>query len=213
MTKIIAFAGKKQSGKSTSAEFVERLYLDKFILGNVKIYSFADPLKRDVCINILGLTYKQCYGSDEDKNTPTKLKWVDMPGWGTDQYPWPVKNHIEAQRFMTAREVMEFVGTGIFRRMYEDVWVDATLKLIDKDRPAIALINDLRFGANEGAAVKNRGGIIIKLERNPFNSQAMSERGLDPDQCDQSIFDCIIPGELSIEDRNNMIRKFLQGKL
>ncbi len=60
---IIAFAGRKQSGKTTSCEFVQSLFTHK----KTKIYNFADPLKQ-LCIDIFGLTYNQCYGTDEAKN-------------------------------------------------------------------------------------------------------------------------------------------------
>ena len=51
MTQIIAFAGRKQSGKTTSAEFVANLFWQH---KDSKIYNFADPLK-NLCIDILGL--------------------------------------------------------------------------------------------------------------------------------------------------------------
>lgn len=64
-TNIVAFAGRKQSGKTTCSEFVLKYYngaVDPF--NNGKIYNFADTLKQDICINLLGLTYDQCYGDD-----------------------------------------------------------------------------------------------------------------------------------------------------
>ena len=44
----------------------------------IKCYSFADPLKM-IAIQLFGLTEDQCFGTDEDKNTPVNLKWEDMP--------------------------------------------------------------------------------------------------------------------------------------
>jgi molybdopterin-guanine dinucleotide biosynthesis protein len=38
---IIAFAGRKQSGKTTSCEFIQSLLPNQ----ETKIYNFADPLK------------------------------------------------------------------------------------------------------------------------------------------------------------------------
>ena len=59
-TKIIAFAGRKQSGKTTCSEFLVAGFAT--YIGEpdrAKIYNFADPLKKDICMNILGLTYFQ----------------------------------------------------------------------------------------------------------------------------------------------------------
>lgn len=120
MTKIIAIAGRKQSGKSTSCDFIKSKLNSIDPNLSAKIYSFADPLKQDICMNILGLTYDQCYGSDDDKNTLTTLLWTDMPGYN------PSASSLKG--YMTARQVMEFVGTNIFRMMKDSVWVDATLK-------------------------------------------------------------------------------------
>ena len=65
---------------------------------------------------------------------------------------------------MTAREVLQYVGTDVFRKMQHNVWADATVRLIEKENPTLALIADCRF-PNEVEAIKNAGGIIIKLNR------------------------------------------------
>ena len=149
MTKIVAFAGRKQSGKTTCAEAVRDLYNHTAKNENAaKIYSFADPLKKNICMDILGLTHDQCYGSDDNKNELTNNYWNDKQ--------------------LTAREVMQFVGTDIFRKMQNNIWVDATLKQIDQDQPELAIISDCRF-PNEVLALKDIGGLIIKLTRNPYN--------------------------------------------
>jgi hypothetical protein len=78
MTTIIAFAGRKQSGKTTSSEFLKSV-INKYSLGTCKIYNFADTLKQDICMNILGLTYDQCYGEDDIKNSLTDIEWKNLP--------------------------------------------------------------------------------------------------------------------------------------
>lgn len=187
MTKIIALAGRKQSGKTTCSEFIAQQFID-----NVKIYNFADPLKQDICINILGLTYDQCYGTDDQKNELVNCSWNDKQ--------------------MTAREVMQFVGTNIFRSMQESVWTNATINKILKEKPNLAIVADCRF-PNEVEAIKNVGGIVIKLTRNPFNSQHESEIALDVDKYDQSNFDLIIDNtHIGIQDQNTLLKNFLQHK-
>ena len=78
MTKIIAFSGRKQSGKSTAGEYLQSLMYSLNPKIDIRTYSFADPLKQ-ICINLLGLSNEQCYGSDEDKNSLTSLRWEDIP--------------------------------------------------------------------------------------------------------------------------------------
>lgn len=188
MTKIVAFAGRKQSGKSTCAEFIKSLCDEN----DVKIYNFADPLKQDICMNILGLTHDQCYGNDDSKNTLTNVQWDG--------------------KFLTAREVMQFVGTDIFRKMQNDVWANATIYKIQQESPKLALIADCRF-PNEVEAVKNIGGTVLKLTRNPFNSDHDSETALDHHKFDHRKFDVIITNHLlTIPHQNEVVYKFLKKK-
>lgn len=189
MTKIIAFAGRKQSGKTTCSEFVAQEYIAKMYGQKAKIYNFADPLKQDICINILGLSRDQCYGSDDHKNTLTECYWDN--------------------KRLSAREVMQFVGTNIFRQMKQNVWASATINKIRNDDPPIAIIADCRF-PNEVEAIKNAGGLVIKLTRNPFNSDHESETALDPENYPIENFSLVVNNDaLSIKEQNEIIRNFL----
>jgi hypothetical protein len=195
MTKIIAFAGRKQSGKTTCSNCVIDFWynvVDKEKKTNAKIYNFADLLKKNVCMDIFGMTYDQCYGSDDDKNTITHLQWED--------------------KLLSAREVMQFVGTDIFRKMDKNVWANATINQIEKESPELAVIADCRF-PNEVEAVKKAGGIVIKLTRNPFNSDHTSEVALDSSVYSSTNFDIVITNHLmDIDQQNYAVVKFLNKK-
>lgn len=196
-TKIIAFSGRKQSGKSTGAEYLLSVLTKLGI--STKIYSFADPLKQNICIDILGLTHNQCYGHDDDKNSLTDILWENIPGY----------IGLLAGR-MTAREVMEIIGTGVFRKIKNDVWVQATLRSIEKDNLSIAIIADCRF-PNEVNYIRNINGNIIRLTKDLFKSNAEAERALDPDNYDWSNFTAIIDNQnLTIYDKNQQIDLFLR---
>lgn len=193
MTKIIAFAGRKQSGKTTASQMIIEYY--KEVVGddsNIKIYNFADPLKQDICMELLGMSYDQCYGSDDHKNELTDLEWDGKK--------------------LTAREAMQFIGTDFFRKMKKNIWADATINKIIKDQPRLAIIADCRF-PNEVEAIKNAGGTVIKLMLNPFNSTHDSETALDPQNYNQKNFDIVIyNNSLSISDKNYAILTFLKKK-
>jgi hypothetical protein len=193
MTKIIAFAGRKQSGKTTCSWYIENLVFRDFQQSHsCKIYNFADPLKKDICMNILGLSYDQCYGEDIDKNTVTDVEWNGKK--------------------LTAREVMQFVGTDLFRKMKHDVWSGATIIKINNEQPSIAVVADCRF-PNEVDAIKNAGGYVIKLTRDPFHSDHASETALDSENYDQSNFDLIIHNEdISIDKQNQLVHHFLKNQ-
>lgn len=178
--KLIAFSGRKQSGKTTSGEFLLGLALNK----NIKLYAFADRLKKDICIDILGLSEDQCYGSDDQKNTITNIHWNGKK--------------------LTAREVMEIVGTDIFRALKVDVWTSSTINLINREKPDIAIITDVRF-PDEVDAIKNIGGKVVRLTRNPFNADNFIENALDPDKYDLCNFDYVLDNSSITKEEKNVI--------
>lgn len=193
MTKIIAFAGTKQSGKTTCSEAVLAYFNGNMEPYNsANLYNFADPLKRDICMNILGLSYDQCYGSDDDKNSLTKNYWDNKQ--------------------LTAREVMQFVGTDIFRKMQQNVWAEATIIKIKKEQPSLAVIADCRF-PNEVDAIKRAGGLVIRLTRKPFNSDHASENALEPHNYDWTNFDFVLHNaHMTIKEQNTFLINYLQDK-
>lgn len=241
-TKIIAFSGKKQSGKNTCANFIYSTFLaklkvckkiqindlgqimvsdllnkseysgifdpslrisDDFIIKQVfqkmdphiKLYSFADALKTDICINILGMSYQQCYGSDDDKNQIVDCFWPDT------------------LNPMTAREVMQYVGTDIFRKIKSDVWTSSLIRKINMDNPSIAVITDCRF-PNEVECIQNNNGIVIRLVRDMYHSDHTSETILDQKNYDWNNFDYIISNDvLDIYHQSIEIEKILQEVL
>lgn len=194
MTQIIAFAGRKQSGKTTCSQDIVRYYETFYpeMLDQIKIYNFADPLKQDICMKLLGLTYDQCYGTDNNKNELTD-------------------NYLDGKQ-MSAREVMQFIGTHIFRKIKHNIWADATIKKINEEKPSIALIADCRF-PNEVEAIKKAGGLVIKLTRNPFNSDHASETALDQKNYNFHNFDTVIFNHnLTLEQQTYAVLSFLKKK-
>lgn len=197
---IVAFAGKKQSGKTSSCVFVKHAFLATHHNGisgtdtaECTIYNFADPLKQ-MCIDILGFTHQQCYGTDDNKNEKVNCFWPDS------------KNQ------MTSREVLQYIGTDIFRAIQTNVWADATIRKIQKNKNQLSLIADCRF-PNEVDAIKNAGGIVIKLNRDLYQSSHISENALEDNVYDQSNFDLIIDNSSMTENaKNNLILNYLKDK-
>lgn len=280
MTKILAFAGRKQSGKNTAFALIlgiemlklaivrnqialtnegklwisdifdedeyqgifdyerdnptMRNFLGEYVYPYIKNYSFADALKRDVCMNILGLTHTQCFGSDAEKNEPTHLMWENMPGVLTEKgiadmlgtrevrgrlgsYYYKVLNGPNAYLVyhppgpMSGREVMQFVGTEIFRKMYDRVWADACLRRIKQEDSLFAVITDCRF-PNEVEAVREAGGKVVRFTRNMDSTDAHeSETALDPENYDWNNFDAIIDNkDMTIGEQNQCILQMLR---
>lgn len=269
MTKIVAFSGRKQAGKSTAGNFLfglqmwsilhpesneplisefsiddkgqlivpvdfgpdkggirngvfnpnsrspaVQVFLSEFVWPTVKTYSFADNLKA-VCSHLFGLTEEQLFGTNEQKNTPTKLIWKDMPSIPTTkkakdkivELGFNLSEDWTPDSFMTAREVMQYVGTEIFRKMYNNVWVDSTIKNIISDGSEVAIITDCRF-PNEVEGVINAEGVVIRLTRAPFAGQDehYSEVALDKENFDWTKFSSVIDNaEMDIKTQNENV--------
>ena len=80
-------------------EFLD--YCNRTVWPYVRSFSFADPLKV-IAVSLFGLSEDQCFGTDEDKNTPVNIKWENMP-------------EINGGRsgFMTAREFLQYFGKDV----------------------------------------------------------------------------------------------------
>jgi hypothetical protein len=80
---------------------------------------------------------------------------------------------------MTVRDFLQKLGTDAMRNgLHTNVWVNALMADYDKDSNWI--ITDTRF-PNEAMAIKEKGGIIIRVDRpgvKPINNHP-SETGLD----------------------------------
>jgi len=146
---------------------------------DVKMYAFSDALKR-FCIDILGLTYEQCYGEDADRNSVVPhIEW--------DTLPLSIrKAHDIVQTFpngregnMTAREVLQIFGTEMVRSMYHDAWARGTYNIVKREKIKLAIISDGRF-PNELSIGKEFGAKSVRLLRDVSGGDNhLSETALD----------------------------------
>lgn len=247
--KLLAFAGRKRSGKDSSAnyvvgnvmvasEIVDEFYITengellvpamvgeeiklaglnlsskdegfiqfaiRKLWPHVKTYAFADPLK-EFCINVLGLTYEQCYGTTEDKNSLTKLKWENMPTMISKDILNKADKDKLSREYMTAREVLQYFGTDIVRQMYHNAWADACIRQIQAEESNFAIITDCRF-VNEVEVVKKAGGRVIRLLRKISDDDHKSETDLDS----YTDYDYVIDNNnMTLEEKDTELRKVL----
>lgn len=225
---LIGISGKKQAGKDTITNFVKNYINNTQLVHTYKLHdgtdwaeqyvvrthSFADLLKRNVCIDIFGLTEQQCYGTDEDKNTYTDIEWKDIrsilsnAGYHINEHgvgTWKTG-------FLTAREVLQIVGTDIFRAICPDIWVKASLRKITDSPTVINIFTDCRF-PNEVYGIKNKGGQVYRLTRNPLNDNHKSELALDPDKFDWYNFIVIDNEHLTENEQGKILVRYVLENL
>lgn len=168
----------------------------------VNIYYFADKLK-EIAIDLFGLRPEQVFGTDEEKNSETRITWKSMCAFLPPRVIKKIKDEGKYDRNMTAREFMQYFGTNVCRVLYDDIWVNYTLDKIKYEQSNLAIISDCRF-ENEMLAVKKAGGKLIKLERRISDDAHASEA--EQDDIDPSLYDAIIDNtDMTLEEKNQVV--------
>jgi hypothetical protein len=134
---IIAITGHKFSGKSTIANLLHNAT-------GYEVVSFADKLKDITCV-LSGCTREQLedYDFKENELVPDYLR--------------PYCLNAEKPTF---RAFLQHFGSEVMRGVNDNIWIDCTLSNCGEN----AIISDCRF-PNEAKAIKERGGIVIKVVR------------------------------------------------
>lgn len=174
-----------------------------------KLYNFADSLKQALMV-IFGIEYEQLFGTNEQKNSLTKLKWEDMPGVYTNPiYSEKEINYFENNLklqckqpgYMTARQVMQYFGTEVCRKMYDDCWADACYRDIQLDGYPFNIIADCRF-PNEAVYMKSKGAKLLKLTKTPFKDDTHQSE-LVVDTIPLEMIDYVLDNEnMTIKEKN-----------
>jgi hypothetical protein len=128
---FIALSGKKQTGKDTVTSYAVDLLKNQTNY-EIGVTAFAESLK-ETAIGVLGLPRELVYGTNDDKETKTHIMWDSFP----DSIRIKYSKEIEYQAFgmvprmgpMTIREVLQVMGTDVFREMFEsDVWANSPFR-------------------------------------------------------------------------------------
>jgi hypothetical protein len=115
-----------------------------------EIKKFAGKLK-DIASHLTGIDIED-FEDQEFKKTNLGREW-----WTTCDEGWQP---------MTVREFLQKLGTDALRTgLHPNVWVNALMADYDEDSNWV--ITDTRF-PNEAMAIKEKGGIIIRIDRPGF---------------------------------------------
>lgn len=173
---LVGIAGKKGAGKDTLAKdlVAHCHWVNPYIVGG-KVFHFADTLK-EVTVRLFGVPSELVYGTQEDKERFCHLFWEDMPTYEMMGDKRPYGN-------MKVREVLQYFGTDILRKMYAKVHINATLNAIaqyeeGQDGQVLSVVADLRF-PNECESIEEEGGWVMGLTRGIDGDSHSSETALD----------------------------------
>lgn len=155
---IIGVHGFKQSGKDTLAKLLVEEY-------GYRRLAFADRVKDAIHI-IFGVPKELLYGSDEDKQKPSGVRWSDLKD--------VVREKKDDPEVLSVRELLQIFATEICRSKIPSIWY-RYLPLPEGER---LVISDLRFN-NEADFLLSRGAHLVKVVRPSVVGMAHeSEKGL-----------------------------------
>lgn len=155
MIRIIGISGKARMGKDYTGKILQ-LLLQKQIDTDMgfptwEIKKFAGKLKQTVSL-LTGL-------SEEDLEK-SSVKESHLDGWN-----------------MTVREMLQKLGTESIRLgLHKDAWILALFS--DFYKHSNWIITDVRF-PNEADAIKSRGGLLLRVNRDVPTLTHISETALD----------------------------------
>lgn len=162
---LIAFTGAAGCGKSTAADYLADVH-------GFDVIALATPLKEMVG-TLFDFDSWQLYGPSAARNAPDP------------RYPRADGT------CLTPREALQVFGTNAGRKCWPLIWTVACMRLVDANtydeggqRPTV--IPDARFD-EEVAAIRQRGGLVIKLHRGSSLSGAAAQHASEAGVSEQYI--------------------------
>lgn len=130
-----------------------------FIEAGYTEFSFAEFLKRGI---------KEMYGFSDEQLWGNKKEEADKF--------WGVK----------PREIMQWIGTDVMRRVDEDFWIKRFRKWYMDNECDKIIITDVRF-INESEEIKRLGGHLIWIDRGLGGDEHISENSITKDYFDNIV--------------------------
>jgi len=188
---IIGISGKAKSGKDTAADMLSYIYsnpdksykdyienTEVFFDKNAYVVHFADALKEAA---------RELCILDEDQTDTQAGKLTVIPWLG-----------------ITVRELLQKLGTCVREGIDEDFWIKCLFARIEGWNTVI--IADVRY-PNEAQAIKDRGGVIIRINRDGAGAgDHHSETSLD----DYDGFACTIDNNGTYEELYNKLQTLIK---
>jgi hypothetical protein len=214
---LIGISGKIGSGKDTIAHIIQILsaypnLTNDTIAHNLQVVNlqpsrlgesstwgvrkFAGKLK-EVASILTGIPV-YLFESQEFKKTDLGPEWA----YFHPEHQWDDGSPVYTR--MSVRQFLQKLGTEAMREgLHPDTWVNATFASYNA---AIDnwIITDTRF-PNEAVAVKERGGVLLRVNRNTDTGDHPSETALDDYQ-----FDYVIENDGDLTSLVEKVRVFCQ---
>lgn len=149
---LIGLHGRKQAGKDTVHQRIERIYDTRAVGVPVERASFADLLYESAA-TALGLTVDDLQALKSEPAVVLELA----------DYRGHYMRGGQRRRLCTIREYLQRFGTESHRHIFGDnFWVDNLAKNLHTHGGRIVVVTDVRF-PNEAEAVRAAGGHVVRV--------------------------------------------------
>lgn len=161
MKKIIAFAGRKRSGKGLLSNVI------KIEENNSVILTIANYLKF-LCCELLKIDFDTLIKKKDDGTTfniKPDEKWYRIINKRTNIPIEIIQKEIENIVFTNIRQLLQVIGTDLIRKYYPDWHIDNLVTDINSyNDDKIIIIDDVRF-MNEKDKIEKLGGDVFFIIR------------------------------------------------
>lgn len=198
--RIIAFAGRKRSGKGMLAQGIKNNFK------NVVILSFADNLKL-LCAELLNTSSDKLNKMKDNGTTFSEKvddRWVSIISETTGINDEIIRDELGGYTFKTVREMLQVLGTNLIRRHAINWHVNKMIERINEiGEDKIIVIDDVRFNNEKDALEKIGADVFIVIRPKCFDvSNHPSETELS---YDKFAYDKVIINDLP---KDEMIKLF-----
>lgn len=205
---IIGLGHKKQVGKDTVAKILRYITWEKengFIVDKKYITQELQKSYAEEFNNIKWITMSF---ADKLKEVASIVFDIRKEYWNDPS----VKASLVSNYNLTGREILQRIGESFRKEISPDIWVNSLFSrydnlnyreyLGDVVKPNL-IITDVRM-PNEAQAIKDRGGILIRVDRETgYKDNHISETALD----DYQDWDYIIDNNGTLEELINKVKE------
>ena len=157
---ILAFAGRKRSGKTTLAKLLQEEE-------NAIIITIADFLKH-LCCDLMNISYQELIEKKDNGYTFDIIpdeRWFKIISKRTNINIEDVRKELENKHITSIRELLQVIGTDVIRKYNENWHVNKMIEEIKSySNDKLIVIDDVRF-PNEREAILNLSGVVFFIVR------------------------------------------------
>ena len=159
-TRIIGFAGRKRSGKTSLAKYLKEEE-------NAVIITIANYLKY-LCCDLLNISYEEL-NEKKDKGDTFDIipddRWFKIIDNRTHIGYSNIKNELKDIHITNIRQLLQVIGTDVIRKYNENWHVEKMIEDIKSySNDKLIVIDDVRF-PNEKEAILNLSGEVFFVIR------------------------------------------------